>query len=101
MDEQAELNTSIWVDMRDGKVTTIPIFHSPCVEPVGISAIDHPNHYNWFDIECIDVIENFNYNLGAAIKHLWRAGRKNDIIEDLQKAAWYIQREIERLSGEQ
>ena len=63
-----------------------------------MSEVDHPQHYNAIvGIECIDVIENFNYNRGAAIKYLWRAGLKDDAIQDLEKAIWYIQREIERI----
>lgn len=81
-----------------GQEITSVLVCSQC--SASVESIDHPGHYNWFGIECIDVIENFNYNLGAAIKHIWRAGRKNDIIEDLQKATWYIQREIERLTDD-
>lgn len=65
------------------------------------SAVDHPAHYNRHPagIECIAVIEVFSFNVGAAVKHLWRAGLKpgQPLIQDLQKAVWYIQREIERL----
>lgn len=39
-----------------------------------------------------------NFNLGNAIKYIWRAGEKGDAVEDLKKAAWYIKREIERVS---
>ena len=64
-------------------------------------AVDHPAHYNQHPagIECIDVVEAFNFNLGNAIKYIWRAGLKPDAstLEDLSKAAWYIQREIERI----
>ena len=64
--------------------------------------VNHPAHYNQIEgIECIDVIENFCFNIGAAIKHLWRAGHKGDIIEDLRKAQWYLNREIERHSHEE
>jgi hypothetical protein len=60
--------------------------------------INHPSHYNQIPgIECIDVVEHFNFNIGNAIKYLWRAGLKHDATEDLEKAAWYCQREIERL----
>lgn len=60
--------------------------------------VNHPPHYNAVPgIECIDVVENFNFNVGNAIKYLWRAGHKGDKIEDLRKAAWYVNREIERL----
>ena len=60
--------------------------------------INHPSHYNDGNIEVIDYIEdkNFNFNLGNAIKYISRAGKKGDKIEDLEKAKWYIQREIER-----
>lgn len=63
-----------------------------------VSKVDHPSHYNQIPgIECIDVVENFNFNIGNAIKYLWRAGLKDDAIEDLKKAAWYCQRELDRI----
>ena len=60
--------------------------------------VDHPTHYNAHPsgIECIDVVEHYPFNIGNAIKYLWRAGLKGDAIEDLRKAAWYINREIEK-----
>lgn len=63
------------------------------------SNVDHPEHYNQHPtgVECIDIIEHFNFNVGVTIKHLWRAGLKGDALEDLQKAAWYLQREIKRV----
>lgn len=64
--------------------------------------VDHPAHYNNHPagIECVDVVEHYNFNVGNAIKYLWRAGLKpgEDAIKDLEKAAWYVQREIKRLS---
>lgn len=66
-----------------------------------MSTVNHPHHYNQIaNIECIDVVENFNFNVGNAIKYLWRAGLKGNAIEDLEKAAWYCQREIERVKRE-
>lgn len=66
-----------------------------------MSTVDHPSHYNQINgIECIDVVEHFNFNVGNAIKYLWRAGLKGNAIEDLEKAAWYCQREIERVKRE-
>lgn len=50
-------------------------------------------------VECIQITEHFNFNLGNAIKYLWRAGQKGKAIDDLRKAAWYIDREIKRLGG--
>jgi len=62
-------------------------------------SVNHPDHYNVHPsgVECIDVIEHFPHNIGAAIKYLWRAGLKGGASEDLAKAAWYSNREIARL----
>lgn len=63
--------------------------------------VDHPQHYNEHPsgVECIDVVEHMGFNVGNAVKYLWRADHKHETpIEDLKKAAWYISREIERLS---
>ena len=61
-------------------------------------AVNHPPHYAVVPgIECIDVVEHFPFNRGNAIKYLWRAGAKGDTVEDLRKAIWYIQREIDGL----
>jgi len=60
--------------------------------------VNHPPHYKTGGIETIDFIEakDLNYRLGNVVKYVSRAGRKNsDPVEDLQKAAWYLQREIE------
>jgi hypothetical protein len=69
--------------------------------------VNRPKHYisHPSGVECIDITEHYNFNIGNAIKYLWRAGIKMEEgkspvdkqIEDLQKAAWYINREIERL----
>jgi len=63
-----------------------------------VSTVDHPAHYNRHPsgIECIDVVEHMNFNLGNAMKYIWRADEKGNSIEDLEKAAWYLKREIER-----
>lgn len=64
--------------------------------------VDHPKHYNEHPagIECIDVIEEMSFNLGNAVKYIWRAGLKPDSKndEDLAKAEWYLKRERERLA---
>ena len=59
--------------------------------------VDHPKHYNAHPsgVECITIVEHMNFNIGNAIKYLWRADHKNGI-EDLRKALWYVQREIDR-----
>lgn len=60
--------------------------------------VNHPPHYKAGGIETIDFIEakDLNYRLGNVIKYVSRAGKKDsDPIQDLEKAAWYLQREIE------
>ena len=63
-----------------------------------MSDVNHPKHYNSHPsgIECIDVVEHMNFNLGNAIKYIWRADEKGNSIQDLEKAVWYVQREIKR-----
>lgn len=60
--------------------------------------INHPQHYTSHPsgVECIDIIEHFPFCIGNAIKYLWRAGLKGDAIEDLKKARWMVDREIQR-----
>jgi len=59
-------------------------------------SVNHPSHYKGHPsgIECIQVTEHMGFNLGNAVKYIWRCDLKKDAIEDLEKAAWYIQREI-------
>ena len=63
--------------------------------------VNRPDHYNHGKIEVIDFIEDkeLGFNLGNAVKYISRAGRKdaNNTIEDLRKAVWYINRQIQRL----
>lgn len=62
--------------------------------------INHPPHYKSHPsgVECIQITEHMNFNLGNAIKYIWRAGLKSGSpVEDLEKAAWYVNREIERI----
>lgn len=59
--------------------------------------VNHPVHYTSHPsgIECIQITRHMSFNLGNALKYIWRADLKNGI-EDLEKAAWYIKDEIER-----
>lgn len=67
--------------------------------------VSHPSHYTDGKIEVIDFIEDkgLNYHRGNAVKYISRAGKKDPAkeIEDLQKAAWYINRDIQRLQEAQ
>jgi Protein of unknwon function (DUF3310) len=62
--------------------------------------VNHPPHYRGHPsgVECIDIVEHMGFNVGNAIKYLWRADLKGAPIEDLKKAAWYINREIAKRS---
>jgi hypothetical protein len=64
-----------------------------------MSNVDHPHHYRGATgHEAIDVIEawGLNFNLGNVVKYISRAGFKHDHLEDLEKALWYLKREVER-----
>lgn len=60
--------------------------------------VNHPKHYTDHPsgIECIQITEHMGFCLGNAMKYIWRSDLKNNAIEDLEKAIWYIEREIER-----
>ena len=64
--------------------------------------VNHPPHYTQHPsgVECIEITRHMGFNLGNAIKYIWRADLKNDAIEDLKKAVFYINREIAK-RGEQ
>ena len=63
-----------------------------------VDIVNQPPHYTEHPsgIECIQVTEHMGFNLGNAIKYIWRCDLKQDAIEDLKKAKWYIDREIDR-----
>ena len=67
--------------------------------------VNHPDHYNHGKIEVVDFIEDqhLGFHLGNAVKYISRAGRKNPdkTVEDLRKAVWYINRQIQRWECEQ
>lgn len=70
--------------------------------PAPADPVNHPQHYTSVvpGVECIEVTEHFDFLRGNAIKYLWRAGAKGDSpVEDLRKAKWYIDREIDRIEG--
>lgn len=62
--------------------------------------VNHPPHYTCHPsgVECIQITEHMTFCLGNAIKYIWRADLKGGI-EDLEKAKWYIEREIQRRGG--
>jgi hypothetical protein len=62
--------------------------------------VNHPKHYQGGKFEVIDIIEDFKlgFNLGNVLKYILRADKKGNCIQDLKKAKWYLEREIERNS---
>ena len=63
--------------------------HDPVNSPIHYTS--HPS-----GVECIQITEHLNFCLGNAIKYIWRASEKGNREEDLKKAIWYLQRELDR-----
>lgn len=61
-------------------------------------SVNHPEHYNKHPsgIECIEVVRHMGFNLGNVVKYVWRSDLKGNGTEDLEKALWYLQDEIEK-----
>ena len=66
--------------------------------------VNHPSHYTSHPsgVECITITRHMTFNIGNAIKYLWRNGLKDGAptVQDLEKAVWYINDEIKRLKGD-
>ena len=91
----------VWTENDNCKeVPTCMYFKAKDVENIK-EMINHPQHYNQ-GIEAIDYIEShkMNFNIGNVIKYVTRAKHKGTELQDLKKASWYLNREIERLEGE-
>jgi Protein of unknwon function (DUF3310) len=58
----------------------------------------NPAHYKQHEsgVECIDITEWMNFNLGNVVKYVWRADLKGEGVYDLEKAKWYLDRELKR-----
>ena len=78
-----------WMQYSDDTVHETKPRHDP---------VNHPKHYTTHPsgVECIQITEHMGFNLGNAMKYIWRADEKNNAVEDLRKAVWYVQREIVR-----
>tara|TARA_R110000851_G_scaffold24971_2_gene72159 strand:- start:112 stop:393 length:282 start_codon:yes stop_codon:yes gene_type:complete len=65
---------------------------------VKTSSVNSPPHYNSHPsgIECRRITDHMNFNLGNALKYIWRCDLKKDAIEDLEKAKWYIDSELQK-----
>lgn len=92
-EEDGTITEKVWTPMHVS-VSDKPLpvtMHEPAPDPV-----NHPAHYKTGGIETIDFIEakGLNYNLGNVVKYITRADHKGDRKQDLEKAAWYLAREI-------
>lgn len=63
-----------------------------------VDMVNHPPHYTSHPsgVECIQITEHMGFNLGNALKYIWRADLKGSAVEDLEKAIFYINRELEK-----
>lgn len=102
-----EFNKKVNWDERQDNGSKDPVFYSKNRPPEYASIsekhkvsdpINHPTHYTKHasGIECIDIAEQMNFNLGNVVKYIWRADLKVNALEDLKKAQWYLDREILR-----
>lgn len=95
--------TAAFAPFIDIVFETLPEQAQPLLPGMGPSLVSHPAHYNSGKIEVIEAIEDWklSYHRGNAVKYVARAGRKDPTkeIEDLEKAVWYLKREIERLTA--
>ena len=77
----------------------LPVPQVITMEEPKADLVNHPAHYKTGGIETIDFIEakELGYNLGNVVKYVTRADHKGNRKQDLEKAAWYLSREISRL----
>lgn len=92
-----------WVDVvtankknEEWKTTAVVSSDTSFPAPSAPDMVNHPSHYKVGGIETIDFIEakGLNYHLGNVVKYITRADHKGDRLENLQKAKWYLEREI-------
>lgn len=85
----------------------LPPWAATCSEPVftkegpirmSSDPVEHPGHYTSHPsgVECLDITEHMNFCLGNVFKYIWRCDEKDNAIEDLKKARFYLDREIKR-----
>jgi hypothetical protein len=79
----------------------IPVIIEDIQEPVKVDLVNSPPHYQGNQFEVIDIIDDFglSFNTGNAIKYILRADKKGNQKQDLLKAIWYLEHEINKLNG--
>lgn len=92
-----EWRHDIATSLRDHEIVeySIPVTEAEPTKPQA-DMVNHPPHYTSHPsgIECIEITQHMGFNLGNALKYIWRCDLKKDAIEDLEKAQWYIRQEI-------
>jgi hypothetical protein len=88
-----EFVEKVWDDM--------PIIIEDIPEPIKVELVNSPLHYQGNRFEVIDIIDDFNlsFNTGNSIKYILRADKKGNQKQDLLKAIWYLEHEINKLNG--
>ena len=96
-----------YVSSRDAPELHDNLCPKPVWTLIDYDPVNHPTHYNSSgahckcgrEIECIDITRNLGFNLGNALKYIWRSEHKNGA-EDIKKAIWYLQDYLKNLSPE-
>lgn len=88
-----EFVEKVWDDM--------PIIIEDLPEPIKVDLVNFPPHYQGNKFEVIDIIDDFglSFNTGNAIKYILRADKKGNKKQDLLKAIWYLEHELNKLNG--
>lgn len=79
----------------------MPIIIEDLPEPIKLDLVNSPPHYQGNKFEVIDIIDDFglSFNTGNAIKYILRADKKGNKKQDLLKAIWYLEHELNKLNG--
>jgi hypothetical protein len=97
MKMEIQLEVGKMYQARNGDTVVIVATELDLIAEVSATdPVNRPAHYTSHPsgIECIQITEHMLFNLGNAVKYIWRADLKLDALEDLRKASWYINREI-------
>lgn len=88
-----EFVEKVWDDM--------PVIIEELPEPIKVDLVNSPPHYQGNKFEVIDIIDDFglSFNTGNAIKYILRADKKGNQKQDLLKAIWYLEHELNKLNG--
>jgi hypothetical protein len=82
--------------LEQGQKNNAEVMAKPKKAKPKADMVNHPPHYTSHPsgVECIQITEHMGFNLGNALKYIWRADLKGNVVEDLEKAVFYINREL-------